>query len=149
MTFTKSEIEAVMPQQDPFLFLESATIDGYEAFATYQIKGTEDFLRGHFKGNPVFPGTIMLEALGQLGVLFLLKAKVPEIAGAVDSSKIFVTSMEMARVMRICRPGDVLEMRAKATRLRHPISNFEGHLTVKGERAAFAEKFCLTFDYIR
>ena len=48
MTFTKSEIEAVMPQQDPFLFLESATIDGYEAFATYQIKGTEDFLRGHF-----------------------------------------------------------------------------------------------------
>ncbi len=147
--YTRAEIEAVMPQQAPFLFLDSAVIDGYTAYGTYKIKGDEDFLRGHFKNNPVFPGTIMLEAFGQLGVLYLLKASVPEIAGPVDSSKIFVTSLEMARVMRICRPGDVMEVKAEAVRLRHPIAAFRGHMEVAGERAAFVEKTCLTFDYLK
>ena len=43
------EIAALMPHREPFLFLETATIDEIEAFATYKISGNEYFLEGHFK----------------------------------------------------------------------------------------------------
>ena len=67
------EIASLMPHREPFLFLETAKIDDKEAIATYRISGNEYFLEGHFKENPVFPASIMIEALGQLCVFFLLK----------------------------------------------------------------------------
>ena len=63
-TYRIEEIASVMPQQEPFLFLESATLNGEVATGIYNISGTEGFLEGHFKDNPVFPASIMIEALG-------------------------------------------------------------------------------------
>ena len=145
--FTKQDILDVMPQQPPFLFLDEVEICGDEAVGRYTISENEHILEGHFKGNPVFPGTIMLEALGQLGVFYLLKSGNPALKGKVDPSKIFFISADGARCSRICRPGDTLEIRARVTRLRHPISNFEASMTANGEKAAYAEKIALTFDY--
>ena len=62
-----------MPHREPFLFLETATIDEIEAFATYKISGNEYFLEGHFKENPVFPASIMIEALGNYAYFTYLK----------------------------------------------------------------------------
>ena len=64
-----------MPHREPFLFLESVQISGDETTGSYRISGNEYFLQGHFKENPVFPASIMIEALGQLCVFFLLKGK--------------------------------------------------------------------------
>ena len=52
-----------------------------------------------------------------------------------------------ARCMKFCRPGDVLTLSAKVLRLRHPLAMFEGSLLVNGQKGAFVEKICLTFDY--
>ena len=71
--FPIEEIAAILPHQDPFLFLETASIGQGEATGTYIIKGTESFLQGHFKNRPVFPASIMIEALGQLAVFYLLR----------------------------------------------------------------------------
>ena len=70
-TYRIEEIASLMPHREPFLFLESVKIDGEEATGTYKISGNEYFLEGHFKENPVFPASIMIEALGQLCVFFL------------------------------------------------------------------------------
>ena len=66
-------IGAVMPVQPPFLFLNEASVSSTGANGKYKITGQEFFLQGHFKDNPVMPASIMLEALGQLAVLFLLE----------------------------------------------------------------------------
>ncbi len=148
-TVSKEEILAAMPQQPPFLFIDEAKIENGAMTAEYKVRDDEVFFRGHFKNNPVFPGTLMLEALGQMGVLYLLKSSDPEIGGAVDASKIFFISADGCRCQRICRPGDVFECRAKVLRLRHPVARFSGSMTVNGQKAASAESITLTFDYLK
>jgi 3-hydroxyacyl-[acyl-carrier-protein] dehydratase len=136
-----------MPHKEPFLFLESAKIDGSEATATYKISGNEYFLEGHFKENPVFPASIMIEALGQLCVFFLLKGEDASIISKVDPNTIFFTSCDGVKCRRICKPGDKLTMKVQVSRIRHPLACFTGEINVEGERTAHAEEIKLAFDY--
>lgn len=152
--FDAAAIAALLPHGAPFLFIEKATLAKREIRGSYTISGEEDFLRGHFKGRPVFPASIMLEALGQLAVLYLLTASTPDSPHAdpdlphpVDPEKIFFTSCDGVRCQRVCTPGDTLEMVIRPKRLRHPASAFEGSISVNQERAAFAEKITLVFDW--
>src|SRR3984957_20804785 len=71
-------IGTVMPVQPPFLFLNEASVSSTGANGKYKISGQEFFLQGHFKDNPIMPASIMLEALGQLSVLYLLEGAIPE-----------------------------------------------------------------------
>lgn len=141
------QLAQVMPQQPPFLFLQEARIDHLRAEASYRISGEEFFLEGHFRNNPVFPASILLEALGQLGVLYLLEGKSPELEGAVDANQILFTSCEGVRCHRVCRPGDTLRLSVKPLRIRAPFATFEGWVHVGQEKAAFAEEITLTFGY--
>ncbi|MDR2862394.1 MAG: phosphopantetheine-binding protein [Puniceicoccales bacterium] len=147
-----AEIAEIMPHQPPFLFLQDAEIRPAEARGTYKISGQEFFLSGHFKDRPVFPASLQIEALGQLGVLFLLKGKHPDIAvgvpGVVDATKIFLTSCDGVRCTRICRPDDILSLTIHPKRIKHPLAIFEGAITVHGEKASFVEEIALTFDYL-
>jgi len=140
-------IVSVMPIQAPFLFLNEASIGGNGAQGKYKITGQEFFMQGHFKDNPVMPASLMLEALGQLAVLYLLEGMNPEEGKAVDQSKIFFTSCEGVRCHRICRPGDLLSLSIKPKRTKMPLATFEGAIRVGQEKAAMAEEITLTFAY--
>jgi acyl carrier protein len=143
------QIAAVMPIQPPFLFLNEATISAHSAQAKFKITGQEFFLQGHFKDNPVMPASMMLEALGQLGVLALLEGIIPSEDGrAVDPKTIFFTSCEGVRCHRICKPGDVLSLSIKPKRAKMPLATFEGAIRVGQEKAAIAEEITLTFGYL-
>ena len=143
----RQEIENLMPHGEPFLFIDSAEIGIGEAKMRYKIRDDEYFFKGHFKDNPVFPGTLMFEAIGQLGVLYLLSSEDPAIEKPVDRKKIFFMSSDNARCTRICRPGETLDIDLKVSRIRRPLFFFEGKSSVNGERAALVEKITLTFDY--
>ena len=141
------EIASLMPHREPFLFLETAEIDDNVATATYKISGNEYFLEGHFKENPVFPASIMIEALGQLCVFFLLKGDSASLSSKVDPNTIFFTSCDGVKCRRICKPGDKLTMKVKVSRIRHPLACFQGEIIVDGQRTAHAEEIKLAFDY--
>jgi 3-hydroxyacyl-[acyl-carrier-protein] dehydratase len=141
------EIHAIMPQQSPFLFVEEANISSSSASGTYRIVGDEVFLEGHFKDNPVFPASLMLEALGQLADLYLLQAENADQAGPVDPKEIYFTVCDGVRCHRMCRTGDELKLSVKPKRLRMPIATFEGSIRVGQEKAAVAEEINLTFAY--
>lgn len=141
------QITSIMPIQAPFLFLGEASVNAHGANAKYKISGQEFFLQGHFKGNPVLPASIMLEALGQLAVLFLLEGQVGESGKTVDPKMIFFTSCEGVRCNRVCRPGDVLSLSIRPKRLKLPLATFEGQIRVGQEKAAIAEEITLTFAY--
>ena len=146
-TYRIEEIASIMPQREPFLFLESVTIDGESASATYRISGNEYFLEGHFKDNPVFPASIMIEALGQLGVFYLLKGKHSSLSSPARPDSIFFTSCDGVKCRRICKPGETLQMVVRPKRMRHPLAVFEGEIKVGDEKTASAEEIKLTFDY--
>ncbi len=140
------EIAALLPQQPPFLFLSRASVDGTTAKGEYKVDGSEFFLEGHFKNNPVVPASIMIEALGQLAVLFLLKSDTSVVPGEVLPEAVFFKSCDGVRCHRICKPGDHFTMEVRLKRVRRPIAVFEGSISVGEEKAAFAEEISLAFD---
>ena len=145
--FPIEEIAAIMPHQEPFLFLETASITSGEATGTYIIKGSESFLQGHFKDRPIFPASIMIEALGQLAVFYLLAADDEKLHQDVDCNSIYFASCDGVRCHRICKPGDILTLQVKPRNIRHPLALFQGSITVDGEKASVAEEIKLAFDY--
>ncbi len=143
--YSIEKVAAVMPQQEPFLFLEQANLSDREAEGRYTISGRESFLEGHFKGNPVFPASIMLEALGQLAVFSLLKKAPEEIESEIDPSEIYFTGADGVRCHRVCKPGDILDLSVKLKRARTPLAVFSGQISVNGEKAVVAEEITLAF----
>jgi 3-hydroxyacyl-[acyl-carrier-protein] dehydratase len=145
-------VRAVMPIGEPFLFLDQAAVSTVGARGTYTITGEEFFLRGHFKGNPVMPASVMLEALGQLGVFWLLTGLGAEALGGegrrVDPGTIFFASCDGVRCHRVCKPGDVLELSVKPRRVKAPLAVLEGVIRVAGQKAVVAEEITLTFGAI-
>jgi acyl carrier protein len=141
-------IAAVMPVQPPFLFLNEASVSSTGANGKYKITGQEFFLQGHFKDNPVMPASIMLEALGQLAVLYLLEGAPTEPGKAIGSGTIFFTGCEGVRAHRMCKPGDILTLSIKPKRMKMPLATFEGAIRVGQEKAVIAEDITLTFAYV-
>jgi len=141
------EVASLMPHKEPFLFLESVTLENNEVHGSYRISGNEYFLEGHFKNQPVFPASIMIEALGQLCVFFLLEGKHEAITEKVNPESIFFTSCDGIKCRRVCKPGDILQMKVKVTRVRHPLASFTGEIFVGDEKTATAEQIKLAFDF--
>jgi 3-hydroxyacyl-[acyl-carrier-protein] dehydratase len=142
------QIAAVMPVQPPFLFLNEASVSSSSANGRYQITGQEFFLQGHFKDNPVMPASIMLEALGQLAVLYLLEGAPVETGKVIGPNTIYFTGCEGVRAHRICRPGDLLTLSVKPRRMKMPLATFSGAIRVGQEKAAIAEEITMTFGYV-
>jgi 3-hydroxyacyl-[acyl-carrier-protein] dehydratase len=104
---------ALLPHRPPFRFI--GTVEEFEAggsiTATYLVRGDEEFLLGHFPGNPIVPGVIQLEALAQAGAISLLAderyaGKLPLFGG-----------VEKVRWRRVIRPGDTITLHVTLERL--------------------------------
>ena len=69
---SREEVLARVPQQDPFRFIdEISELDGDHIVASYRFPEDADFYRGHFPGNPITPGVILVETMAQAGVVAL------------------------------------------------------------------------------
>lgn len=147
-TIPGDEVRAIMPIQAPFLFLDEARVGPSQATASYRITGQEFFLAGHFKDNPVMPASIMLEALGQLGVLHLLAGLPVDDGKIVGPSTIFFASTDGVRCHRVCKPGDVLTLTLKPKRVKAPLAVYTGSIRVGQEKAVVAEEITLTFGQV-
>ena len=66
------EVLELLPQQEPFRFVdEILEVDQDHIVARYQFREDADFYSGHFPGDPITPGVILLESLAQVGVVAL------------------------------------------------------------------------------
>jgi len=69
---TRQEVLARVPQREPFRFIdEIVELDADHIVATYTFRPDADFYRGHFPGNPITPGVILIETMAQAGVVAL------------------------------------------------------------------------------
>ena len=141
------EIAATVPYQRPFLFLDEAVLSDGVAQGSYRIDGGEAFLEGHFKDNPIFPASIMIEALGQLAVLYLIRNSTSRASPEVVPDRILFAACDGVRCTRVCRPGDVLDLKVKLQRMRKPLAVFEGDILSEGREVASIKKLALTFNH--
>jgi 3-hydroxyacyl-[acyl-carrier-protein] dehydratase len=64
------EVLDLVPQQAPFRFIdEIISLDEQQIVGAYRFREDEFFYRGHFPGHPITPGVILIETMGQIGVV--------------------------------------------------------------------------------
>jgi 3-hydroxyacyl-[acyl-carrier-protein] dehydratase len=124
-------IEAIIPHRDPFLFLDEVVelVPGSRVVARKEVRADEWYLPGHFPGNPIVPGVIMVEALAQAGAVAVLSEE--ENRGKL----VLFAGIEDLRFKRIVRPGDVLELTCELEQVRGPIGKGKAVARVDGELA--------------
>lgn len=139
----RAEILDLIPQGDPFVFVDSAEVAEDLVAGTYHITGEEHFLKGHFPGRPIFPASILVEALGQLGIVYMMRQYRAE---RIDPESIYFIKSEDVSCRRKCLPGDVLEMKMRVVRSREPLIQFSGTIYVDGELALKVSSMSLSFS---
>lgn len=139
----RAEILDLIPQGDPFVFVDSAEVAEDLVAGTYHITGEEHFLKGHFPGRPIFPASILVEALGQLGIVYMMRQYRAE---GIDPESIYFIKSEDVSCRRKCLPGDVLEMKMRVVRSREPLIQFSGTIYVDGELALKVSSMSLSFS---
>lgn len=74
-------IKSILPQREPFLFIDEVieVEEGKRVVAKKYLDPKADFFKGHFPGNPVMPGVLTIEAMGQASIILYSTTK-PDIA---------------------------------------------------------------------
>ena len=115
-----AEVLARIPQQEPFRFIdEIVEIDMDWVLARYRWREDADFYRGHFPGNPITPGVLLVESLAQASVVALglyNVARDPSILPAGHTLIAFTDAN--VDFSGFVRPGDVVEIRGRKQFLR-------------------------------
>ena len=129
------QIMDILPHRSPFLLIDTVEElePGVKCVAKKNVTMNEPHFMGHFPGNPVMPGVLIIEAMAQVGAVSLLsddkyKGKTPLFGG-----------IKNAKFRRKVVPGDVLRMEVEMTRVRGPLGIGEGKAYVDGELCAQAE----------
>ncbi|MEG1427331.1 MAG: beta-hydroxyacyl-ACP dehydratase [Oscillospiraceae bacterium] len=127
----QEEIKKILPHRDSMLLVDEVELVEGVAKGKYRIRGDEFFLQGHFPGNPVVPGVILCEMLGQASCVLL----VHEAAGATP----LFTGLDKVKFRNQVKPGDVFESECSILRSRGAFYFAEGKGYVNGKLCVRAE----------
>ncbi len=130
---TRAEIEALIPHRDPFIFVDSVDVSGKAIVGTRKFTGTEFFFAGHFPGQPVVPGVILVEAMAQCGGAGV------RLLGLGGPGIYFFAKIREARFRKPVAPGDLFTMEIENIKVSTKIVHQRGRGTVGGGLAAEAE----------
>jgi 3-hydroxyacyl-[acyl-carrier-protein] dehydratase len=101
-----------LPHGPEFRFLDRLTAldPGRCGRAEYKIRGDEPFLRGHFPGEPIFPGVLLVEAAAQLaGVVAQSDPAIPPLPG------LKLAALRQVKILGAAKPGQTLALEAQIT----------------------------------
>lgn len=112
---TGSQVLDLLPQQEPFRFVDEILEVGDDHIvARYRFRPEADFYRGHFPGNPITPGVLLIEAMAQTGVVALGIYLVARERGVEEVRRVLTVFTDVtAEFTGVVRPGDTVTIRAR------------------------------------
>ena len=137
ISLNKKEITSLLPHREPMLLIdELINIKKlFSATAIVNVKKDSFFVQGHFPGNPVMPGVLIVEAFGQAAAALT--------AHGIDKKTyknklVFLMGIEKARFRNPVIPDCKLELNIEATRSHGRVWKYKGEAFVKGIKMADA-----------
>lgn len=136
------EIQKILPHRYPMLLIDRVISYTLEPEITLtaikNVTINEPFFPGHFPGNPVMPGVLVIEAMAQAcGILAHVALVTEEI-----SDIYYLVKIDNAKFNRMVVPGDQLVITVKQKRIMRGMGKYEARVTVNGERTASCELLC-------
>jgi len=135
-TLTKADIKKLIPHREPILLVDKVT--GWQTDAwltsTKRFAKNSEYFKGHFPGDLVLPGVLMIEAMAQSAAIL------SSLSRGVTSKEVYYlfTSIESARFKTPLYPGQTLDMRVEKQREKLDIFQYTATATVGGSLAAQA-----------
>ena len=133
------EILSMLPHRYPFLLIDRVEniIRGQSGTGIKNVTINEPFFQGHFPGNPVMPGVLLIEALAQTSAIVVLSG----FKGEDDFSKygVFFMTVNDVKFRKPVLPGDTLELFVKKEKSVRNVWKFKGEIKVRGTLVAEAE----------
>ena len=100
---TREEIKGLLPHREPMLLVDEASVmEDHTAVGRYTVRGDEWFLQGHFPRNPVVPGVVLCEMMGQTCCVLL--------ADKIVGMTPYFTGIDKVKFRNSVLPGDTIEM---------------------------------------
>lgn len=129
------EIQKIIPHRYPFLLvdrIEEVEL-GKKAIGIKNVTINEPFFQGHFPGNPIMPGVLIVEAMAQVGAVAILsmeeyKGKLAVFAG-----------IDGLRFKRQVVPGDTLRMEVEMLAIKRGVGKAKAEAYVGDELAVSGE----------
>ncbi len=136
------DIQELLPHRYPFLMVDRIVeIDpGKKIIGIKNLSINEEFFLGHFPGNPIMPGVLIIEALAQVAGILALQS------GAPEGKAVYFMSIERAKFRRPVVPGDQLRLEVSIVQSRGNVWKFSGSALVEDKMAAEAEFTAMVTD---
>jgi len=131
-----AEILKILPHRYPFLLVDRIleVEKGKRIVGIKNVTFNEEFFQGHFPGNPVMPGVLILEAMAQVAAIGLFGV-VPE----HEKKLLYLSGVDRCKFRRPVFPGDQLRIEAEILNLKSRACKCRAAATVGGTLCAEAE----------
>ena len=128
----KEAIKAILPHRDPFLFVDEVNELRPLKFAKGKkyVDPKLDFFKGHFPGEPVMPGVLIIEAMAQIGAVAVLSDE------SFKNAIAYFVKADDVKFRQKVLPGDTLDLECEIFKVRARFGKGKGRAYVNGELVA-------------
>ncbi len=137
------DIQALLPHRYPFLLVDRILeIETAKRIVGIKnVTANEQFFQGHFPGQPIMPGVLLLEVMAQTGGVLARKT-----AEGKGRPTVFLTGIEKAKFRRPVVPGDQLRVEVEVLRRKGPFWKMSGRIVVDDSLVCEAEMTAMVTD---
>ena len=129
--FDINDIKKILIHRYPFLLVDKILyLDDTKIVGTKNITFNESFFQGHFPDNPIMPGVLIIEAMGQVGGVLVLKS----VKSDLKKNILYFVGLENFRFRKRVIPGDVLIMQMEfIVPIKRGVAKMKGEVYVGDE----------------